>query len=108
MENKVVSLEELYNQLQSMLEEAGMGTWTLHLEISMKSYEHRKTNKYSKPDYTPEKSIRVWIHTDTGYPSITINHWSPTVVMETIKTEIQVRQLKVNPPDSVCNATISM
>lgn len=109
MEQKVVSLQEIYDKVQEMIDAAGIGDSTLHVDGSMKSYQHKKKGTYNKgiPDLSIDKDIRVWIHRD-GVESITSTHWSPSVVLETIKVEIEKLKIKSNPVDQVSDVQIEL
>jgi hypothetical protein len=100
MEKKIISLEEIYNQVQTMLEDAGIPTATLSVEGSIKSYQHRKEGKYEQARMTPDKQIQVYIGKD-GMHSIHVTHWSPSVVLHTIKVELEKVKISMNPEDKI-------
>ena len=100
MENKTISLQELYNQVQAMLENAGIPTATLVVEGKIVSYEHIKEGRYTAARMEPEREIRVYINKE-GSPSISSHHWSPSVVLETIRVELEKMKISSNPEDKV-------
>jgi hypothetical protein len=100
MENKTISLQELYNQVQTMLEDAGIPTATLVVEGKIVSYQHIKEGKYNPARMEPDKEIRVYINLE-GSPSISSHHWSPSVVLETIRVELEKIKISLNPEDKV-------
>lgn len=99
-EKKVVSLQQVYDQVQGMMDEAGIGTRTLHIDAGIHSYEHRKLGTYSKgiADTSLDKNLKVYIG---GIPSITCDHPSPYVVIETIRVELEKLKITRNPVDVI-------
>ena len=100
MENKTISLQELYNQVQAMLEDAGIPTASLFLEGKIVSYQHIKEGKYTQARMEPDREIRVYINKE-GSPSINSSHWSPSVVLETVRVELEKMKINSNPEDKV-------
>lgn len=75
MENKVTSLDDIYNQIQGMMDEAGIGTASLFVEGKVCSYQHVKEGKY-KPARRDDidRSIRVSILREGYLTIITADH----------------------------------
>lgn len=102
MENKVTSLDDIYNQIQEMMDDVGIGTVSLFVEGKVCSYQHVKEGKY-KPARRDaiDKSIRVSILRE-GHPTIiTADHWSPTIIIATIRMELEKLKLIASATDNV-------
>ena len=100
MKETTVSLEAMYNQVQAMLEDAGIPTATLVVEGKIVSYQHIKEGRYTAARMEPDREIRVYINKE-GSPSISSHHWSPSVVLETIRVELEKMKISSNPEDKV-------
>jgi len=106
MENKTVSLQQIYDQVQEMLNKAGIPTAGLHVEGKIQSYQHIKEGKYSgKPNMVPETTLRVSILQE-GRPIIATEHWSPEVVLTTIRMELEKVKLIANTQQMVGDITM--
>jgi len=100
MDNVTVSLKQVYDQVQEMMDSAGIGTRTLWVEGKLVGYEHIKTGKHGKSSQEPTTEMRIYISGE-GDPAINCSHWSASVVLETIKVEIEKLKITKNPTDQI-------
>lgn len=109
MENKVVSLQQVYDQVQEMMDKAGIGTRTLWVEAKIVGYEHVKLGKHRAPSNVPDREMRVYIAgVNSGVGNISCTNASPTVVLETIKVELEKLKIVSNPVDTISDIQIEL
>lgn len=101
-QNKVVSLEEMYWQIQRWLDQADMGDVHHHVSITFVGYEHRKTGKHEDATKDPEKQITIHLKSKT----ICLMEKSPTIAMEKTRAAIELMQLERDNKDTISDATM--
>lgn len=107
-ENKTINLRELYNQIQEMMNTAGIPDATLTVTTTMKLYEFDKAGKYGGVKKTePDLTISVYISKE-GTSSITAEHWSLKVVMALIEAALEKRKMEsaATEKDRIINVTV--
>jgi len=101
-QDKIVSLEDMYWQIQRWLDQADMGDVGHSIQIACVGYEHYKVGKYSKATKNPEKQITIHVKDKV----ICIMEKSPTIAMEKTRAAIELMQLERDNKDTIANATM--
>lgn len=101
-QDKVVSLEDMYWQIQRWLDQADMGNAHHHVSITFVGYEHRKTGKHEAATKDPEKQITIHVNSKL----ICMMEKSPTIAMEKTRAAIELIQLERDNKDTIANATM--
>lgn len=102
-QDKIVSLEDMYWQIQRWLDQADMGNVGHSVEVKFAGYEHYKTGKFSGiPVKDPKKTVTIFIGEKLTSHEVS----SPTIAMEKTRTAIELMQLERDNKDTIANATM--
>ena len=102
MKETTVSLEAMYNQVQAMLEDAGIPTATLFVEGEIKSYQHIKEGRYQPANMEPKKEISICVSLNETV-IVFCTHHVPSVVLEDIRVKLMAWKVEKNPSEKIVN-----
>lgn len=102
--SKVISLVDMYWQIQKWLDKAQMGTVEHFVQISASGYSHYKKGVYATATLEPLLSISVHVNKTV----ICVMEKSPTIALE--KTRVYIQSLKIQKENSdvIGDVTVDM